>query len=125
MISLKPLQKHFHNYLLIGGFPEIALTDDISFAQKIIREDVVDKVIKRDIVSLFNVRNVNEFEKIFLYLCMNKIYVLACNEQISDFGIRDTKIEKSFDITMAQLLINYINKHPDIKNPENRVTIKK
>ena len=56
---------------------------------------------------------------------MNKIYVLACNEQISDFGIRDTKIEKSFDITMAQLLINYINKHPDIKNPENRVTIKK
>ena len=56
---------------------------------------------------------------------MNKIYVLACNEQISDFGIRDTKIEKSFDITMAQLLINYINKHSDIKNPENRVTIKK
>ena len=35
------------------------------------------------------------------------------------------EIEKSFDITMAQLLINYINKHPDIKNPENRVTIKK
>ena len=56
---------------------------------------------------------------------MNKIYVLACNEQISDFGIRDTKIEKSFDITMAQLLINYIKKHSDIKNPENRVTIKK
>ena len=55
---------------------------------------------------------------------MNKTYVLACNEQISDFGIRDTKIEKSFDITMAQLLINYINKYPDIKNPENRVTIK-
>jgi 5'-nucleotidase/UDP-sugar diphosphatase len=56
---------------------------------------------------------------------MNKIYVLACNEQISDFGIRDTKIEKTYDITMAQLLIDYINKHPDIKEPENRVTIKK
>ena len=56
---------------------------------------------------------------------MNKTYVLACNEQISDFGIRDTKIEKTYDITMAQLLIDYINKHPNIKNPENRVTIKK
>lgn len=54
----------------------------------------------------------------------NKVYVLACNEQISDFGIRDTKIEKTYDITMAQLLIDYINKHPELKEPENRVTIK-
>jgi hypothetical protein len=57
MISIQPLQKYFHQYLLIGGFPEFALTQDIPFAQKVIREDVVDKVIKRDIVSLFNVRN--------------------------------------------------------------------
>ena len=56
---------------------------------------------------------------------LNKTYVLACNEQISDFGIRDTKIEKTYDITMAQLLINYINKHPDLKAPDDRVNIKK
>lgn len=70
MVSLTPLQRHFHHYLLVGRFPEVAYTQDISFAQKIIREDVVDKVIKRDIVSLFNVRSVSELEKFFLYLCM-------------------------------------------------------
>lgn len=70
MLVLQPLEKHFHRYLLIGGFPEIARTDDIAYAQRIIREDVVDKVLRRDMVSLFNVRNIDELEKIFLYLCM-------------------------------------------------------
>ena len=36
-----------------------------------LREDVVDKVIKRDVLSLFNVRNPLSMEKLFLYLCMN------------------------------------------------------
>lgn len=70
MFDLEPLQKHFHRYLLVGGFPEIALSDDVMYAQRIIREDVVDKVLKRDMVSLFPIRNVSELEQIFLYLCM-------------------------------------------------------
>lgn len=70
MLSLESLQKHFHRYLLVGGFPEVAIADDITLVQKIIREDVVDKVLKRDMVSLFPIRNVAELEQIFLYLCM-------------------------------------------------------
>ncbi|MCL4417657.1 MAG: DUF2341 domain-containing protein, partial [Actinobacteria bacterium] len=71
MHSLAVLQKYFHRYLLIGGFPEIALSDDIPFTQRILREDVVDKVLKRDLTVLFNVRNVAELEKVFLYLCIH------------------------------------------------------
>ncbi|MGB9792568.1 MAG: ATP-binding protein, partial [Thermacetogeniaceae bacterium] len=65
------LQRHFHRYLLIGGFPELALSDDTSFAQRILREDVADKVLKRDLTALFGTRNVNDLEKIFLYLCLH------------------------------------------------------
>lgn len=70
MAKLQPLERYFHRYLLIGGFPEIAQSDDVTYAQRIIREDVVDKVLKRDMVSLFNVRHIDELERIFLYLCM-------------------------------------------------------
>ena len=38
-------------------------------AQQVMREDVVDKVLKRDLPSLYNVRNTTELERIFLYLC--------------------------------------------------------
>ncbi|MDR2713665.1 MAG: ATP-binding protein [Clostridiales bacterium] len=65
------LQQHFNRYLTTGGFPELVLSDDDSYAQRILREDVVDKVIKRDVLSLFNVRNPLSMEKLFLYLCLN------------------------------------------------------
>ena len=66
-----PLQKHFNRYLMIGGFPELVLSDDDAYAQRMLREDVVDKVIKRDVLSLFNIRSPLLMEKLFLYLCMN------------------------------------------------------
>ena len=66
-----PLQNHFNRYLTIGGFPELVLSDDDAYAQRMLREDVVDKVIKRDVLTLFNIRSPLLMEKLFLYLCMN------------------------------------------------------
>lgn len=71
MDKFTPLQNHFNRYLMIGGFPELVLSDDDAYAQRMLREDVVDKVIKRDVLSLFNIRSPLLMEKLFLYLCMN------------------------------------------------------
>lgn len=69
MLQLSKVQNHFNRYLLVGGFPELALADNDIYAQQIMREDVVDKVLKRDLPSLYNIRNATELERIFLYLC--------------------------------------------------------
>lgn len=71
MNKFMPLQNHFNRYLMIGGFPELVLSDDDIYAQRMLREDVVDKVIKRDVLTLFNIRSPLVMEKLFLYLCMN------------------------------------------------------
>lgn len=69
MLQLSKVQNHFTRYLQVGGFPELALADNDIMAQQIMREDVVDKVLKRDLPSLYNIRNATELERIFLYLC--------------------------------------------------------
>ncbi len=69
MMQLTKVQNHFTRYLQVGGFPELALADNDIMAQQIMREDVVDKVLKRDLPSLYNIRNSTELERIFLYLC--------------------------------------------------------
>lgn len=69
MNKLSYVQNHFNRYLQIGGFPELALANDDSLAQQVMREDVVDKVLKRDLPALYNIRNATELERIFLYLC--------------------------------------------------------
>lgn len=69
MLQLSKVQNHFMRYLQVGGFPELALAENDLMAQQIMREDVVDKVLKRDLPSLYNIRNATELERIFLYLC--------------------------------------------------------
>jgi len=66
-----PLIAHFHEYLLRGGFPQSALMGSVTAAQKLLREDIVDKVLKRDMTALFGVRHVLELEQVFLYLCLH------------------------------------------------------
>jgi len=67
----RPLVAHFHEYLLRGGFPQCALVASVDLAQKLLREDIVDKVLKRDMTALFGVRRVLELEQTFLYLCLH------------------------------------------------------
>lgn len=67
----RPLVALFHEYLLRGGFPQCALVPSVDLAQKLLREDIVDKVLKRDMTALFGVRRVLELEQTFLYLCLH------------------------------------------------------
>ena len=75
--KLRPLQPLFHRYLLVGGFPETALQENIDLSQRLLREDLVERVLKRDMTALFGVRNINELEKLFIYLCLNSGGILA------------------------------------------------
>ena len=77
MDRFAPLEGHFNRYLMIGGFPELVLSDDDIYAQRMLREDVVDKVIKRDVLTLFNIRSPLLMEKLFLYLCMNSTEIFS------------------------------------------------
>ncbi|MDR1205479.1 MAG: ATP-binding protein, partial [Peptococcaceae bacterium] len=69
MLQLSKAHNHFSRYLQVGGFPELAAADNDLAARQILREDVVDKVLKGDLPSLYPIRNSTELERIFLYLC--------------------------------------------------------
>lgn len=92
-----PLQNHFNRYLTIGGFPELVLSDDDTYAERMLREDVVDKVIKRDVLSLFNIRSPLLMEKLFLYLCINSSKIFNA-----------TTAAKELDHTSVATLEGYI-----------------
>ncbi len=71
------LMPHFQRYLLVGGFPETAQQADVSLCQRLLREDVVERVLKWDMTALFGVRNVNDLEKLFTYICIHSGGILA------------------------------------------------
>jgi predicted AAA+ superfamily ATPase len=77
---------HFHQYLLRGGFPQTAMVETINQAQKLLREDIVDKALKRDMTAMFGVRRILELEQTFLYLCMHDGAVLDMIKLCSNLG---------------------------------------
>ncbi|HET7580557.1 MAG TPA: ATP-binding protein [Bacillales bacterium] len=115
MAILEPLQKHFHRYLLVGGFPEIALGDDIPFSQKMIREDIVDKVMKRDMVTLYGIRNVAELEKIFLYLCMVSGNIVVQDTIAKEIGVSRPTVGNYLELLEKANLI-YLSRPVELKN---------
>jgi hypothetical protein len=86
--TASPYVGHFHEYIVRGGFPQTALVDNITQAQRLLREDIIDKVLKRDMTALFGTRRILELEHTFLYLCMHgggllDIAAMACNLKVS------------------------------------------
>lgn len=69
--SLLHLEPLFLRYLLQGGYPETALVEDSSLAQELLREECLDRVLRRDLAQMFGVRNVLDLEKLFVYLCLH------------------------------------------------------
>jgi predicted AAA+ superfamily ATPase len=99
MNRFTPLLQHFNRYLTIGGFPELVLSGDDSYAQRMLREDVVDKVIKRDVLTLFNVRNPLSMEKLFLYLCMTSSEIFnkqTAAKELENIGVSTVEDYISF-----------------------------
>ncbi|MBM5781888.1 MAG: ATP-binding protein [Pelagibacterales bacterium] len=94
----------FHDYLLRGGFPQTILIDNVNQAQKL-REDIVDKVLKRDMTAMFGVRKVLELEQTFLYLCLHDGLILDINSLCSNLEIKRPTVEKFLELFEASNLI--------------------
>jgi len=78
--ALPDLTGHFHDYLLRGGFPQTTRMANLAEAQRLLREDVIDKVLKRDMTAVYGVRRIVELEHLFLYLCLHDGGILNLEE---------------------------------------------
>lgn len=101
----RPLVAYFHEYLLRGGFPQSALVENITTAQKLLREDIVDKVLKRDMTALFGVRRVVELEQVFLYLCLHEGGLLDLPELCKNLALKRPTVASFIDLLEATHLI--------------------
>ncbi len=91
-VGFRHLMPHFQQYLLVGGFPETAQQSNVSSSQRLLREDVVERVLKRDMTALFRLRNVNDLEKLFTYLCIHSGGVLAVKTCADALGTSPTTV---------------------------------
>ena len=114
MDRFAPLEVYFNRYLMIGGFPELVLSDDDMYAQRMLREDVVDKVIKRDVLTLFNIRSPLLMEKLFLYLCMNSTEIFSVTTAAKELENTSAATIDSYIEALEMSNLIYLSKPMDV-----------
>lgn len=100
-----PYVGHFHEYLVRGGFPQTARMDSITQAQRLLREDIIDKVLKRDMTALFGVRRVLDLEHTFLYLCMHDGGLLDMVDLCANLEVKRPTAQNFIELLEATHLI--------------------
>jgi uncharacterized protein len=100
-----PYVGHFHEYLVRGGFPQTAQVESVTQAQRLLREDIIDKVLKRDMTALFGVRRVLDLEHTFLYLCMHDGGLLDMVDLCSNLEVKRPTAQNFIELLEATHLI--------------------
>lgn len=92
--SIASIRKAFDEYMIQGGFPELLFIRD----KKDYINDLIESIIKRDIIQRFKIRHKTVFEK----LTHNILNESPCL-------LSDKKLKDSFDLGSIHTVKNYIN----------------
>lgn len=79
-----------------------------------LREDVVDKVIKRDVLTLFNIRSPLLMEKLFLYLCMNSTEIFNATTAAKELENTSVSTIDSYIHALEMSNLIYLAKPMDV-----------
>lgn len=65
-INMNEMNKHFIDYINFGGYPEVIFSEKIQANPgRYIKSDIVDKVLLRDLPSLYGIKDVQELNSFF------------------------------------------------------------
>lgn len=109
--SANQYRAHFYEYLLQGGFPQAAQMASLVEAQKLLREDIIEKVLKRDMTALFGVRHVLELEQVFIYLCMHQTGLLDMQKLCENLEVKRPTAQNFIHILEKAHLIYRLPPH--------------
>jgi len=109
--DIKALNREFAHYLNFGGFPEVVLSEKIqSDMGRYVKNDIVDKVLLRDLPSLYGIKDVQELNRFFTYIAYNTGNEFSYETMSKESGIQKDTLKRYLEYLEAAFLIKVLNK---------------
>ncbi len=119
----RTFNKEFFHYLNFGGYPEVVLSEKIQGDMgRYVKSDIVDKVLLRDLPSLYGIKDVQELNSFFSYLAYNTAKEFSFERLSKESGIAKEIIRKYLEYLEAAFLIKVIHKVDDNAKKFQRIT---
>lgn len=109
--DIEKLNKYFIDYINYGGYPEVAFSDEIrAHTDTYVKNDIVEKVLMRDLPSLYGVSDIQELNRFFAHLAFRSGDEVSYQSLSTDIGIRKETIRKYLEYLEAAFLIKVLNR---------------
>lgn len=110
-IDIDLLNKHFLNYINYGGYPEIVFSEKIqSNPGQFVRHDIVDKVLLRDLPSLYGIQDTQELNRLFIHIVYRSGGEFSYEDLSKESGIKKETLKKYIQYLEAAFLIKVVYK---------------
>lgn len=121
--DIEKLNTYFIDYINYGGYPEVSLSEKIqSDPGRYIRNDIIDKVLLRDLPSLYGINDVQELNSLFTNIAYNSGNEFTYEELSKNSGVAKNTIKKYIEYLQAAFLIKVVNKVNENAKKFKRVT---
>lgn len=113
-VNIGQLNRHFIDYINFGGYPEVIFSETIQANPgRYIRSDIVDKVLLRDLPSLYGIQDVQELNSLFTTLAYHSGNEVSLESLSQASGVEKYLLKKYLEYLEAAFLIRIIHRIDD------------
>jgi uncharacterized protein len=112
--DINELNKHFTQYINFGGYPEVIFNEKVrKNPGRYIKNDIVDKVLLKDLPSHFGIQNIQELNAFFTRLAYYSGNVVSLQSLSTDSNVNIDTLRKYIEYLEAAFLIKKVHRIDD------------
>ncbi|MEW5896994.1 MAG: ATP-binding protein [Nanoarchaeota archaeon] len=104
LLYQKELLKEFHSFLLDNGFPEI-INEEEEVIEKYVKENIIEKIIYRDIPEIFPMREPSALEQLFKIILSDPGEIVNLDDLSRELGLSRQTVSLYLDYLEKSFLI--------------------
>jgi len=109
--DLHALNEAFIAYVNFGGYPEAVFSEAVRHnARRYIKSDIIDKVLLRDLPSLYGIADVQELNALFNTVAYNSAQEISVEDLSKSSGVTKPTINKYLEYLEAAFLIKRLRR---------------
>jgi predicted AAA+ superfamily ATPase len=109
--DIHELNENFIHYLNFGGYPEVVFSPSIQADPgRFVRGDIIDKVLMKDLPSLYGIHDIQELNSLFQSLTYNTGGEVSLEDLSVKSGVAKNTIKKYIEYLESAFLIKIIHR---------------
>ena len=109
--NIQALNESFIRYLNFGGYPEVIFSDEIkSGLRQYVKDDIVEKVLMRDLPSLYGIADTQELNRFFAHIAFRSGSEFSFQNLADDAGMSKETVKKYVTYLEAAFLIKTLKR---------------